>query len=365
MNMISRFHLLVAILFFFQFQLIAQENSFAEANKQSKTIAQKTLKDGHISGMSVSVSMKGEMVWSEGFGYADVENKIVPNPAKTQFRIGSISKSLTASGLALIYEEGKVDLDAPIQIYVKSFPEKVHPVTLRQLGGHIAGIRHYRGAEFLSKKKYETIVEGLDIFQNDDLLFTPGEKYSYSSYGWNLISAAMETASEEPFLDFMQSKVFDALGMKNTIADHADQVNPNRTKYYYLAGENEPTEADYVDNSYKWAGGGFLSTSEDLIIFANAMLNDKLVKEETQDLFTTPQKTNDGKSTNYGIGWRSGDDKKSRRWYGHSGGSVGGTSYLVIYPKEEIVVAVVSNMSRAKLNNIAFKIANQYFGQSN
>ena len=98
-----------------------------------------------------------------------------------------------------LWSEGKVDLDDPVQNYVTSFPEKRYPVTIRQVAQHVGGIRHYRGLEFMSNIHYSTVEEGLAIFANDTLLFEPGSKYSYSSYGWNLISAVMETASGEEF----------------------------------------------------------------------------------------------------------------------------------------------------------------------
>ena len=86
------------------------------------------------------------------------------------FRIGSVSKPVTAFAVGLLVEQGKLDLDAPVQMYVPAFPEKKWPISTRQAAGHIAGIRHYRGAEFLSSQYYATVEGGLKIFQDDDLL---------------------------------------------------------------------------------------------------------------------------------------------------------------------------------------------------
>jgi len=142
-------------------------------------------------GLQVAVAVAGKLVWSEGFGYADRERKI-PVTNATQFRIGSVSKPLTAAGLALLYERRKVDLDAPVQRYVPSFPAKRYPITTRELAGHLAGIRHYQDDEFLLNRHFNTVRDGLTIFERDSLLFPPGTKYSYSSYGWNLIAAVIE-----------------------------------------------------------------------------------------------------------------------------------------------------------------------------
>src|SRR2546426_9120253 len=147
-----------------------------------------------IPGVQVAVAVNGKLVWSEGCGYADAERQ-QPVTRETQFRIGSVSKPLTATAVVLLYERGKLDLDAPVQRYVPSFPDKGYPITTRQLAGHLAGIRHYRGDEFVLNRRFGSVGEGLTIFQDDSLLFPPGTRFSYSSYGWNLISAVIEGAA--------------------------------------------------------------------------------------------------------------------------------------------------------------------------
>ncbi len=195
-----------------------------------------------------------------------------------------------------------------------------------------------------------------------ELLHKPGSKYAYSSYGWNLISAAIEGASGEDFLSYMQKTVFEPLDMENTTAEYANMEISHVTKYYQK--NNGKVEiAPNVNNSYKWAGGGFLSTTSDMLKFGNAHLKNDFLKKETKEVFLKNQKTNNGKLVNYGIGWRIGEDKKGRHWYGHSGGSVGGTTYLIIYPKEKLVVAVTSNMSRVNFDNLSFKVANQFLSK--
>src|SRR5712671_8010285 len=147
-----------------------------------------------IPGVQVAVAVNGKLVWSEGFGYADAERQ-QPVTRETQFRIGSVSKPLTATAVVLLYERGKLDLDVPVQRYVPSFPDKGTPITTRQLGGHLAGIRHYQGDEFTLNQRFPTVTAALAIFQNDSLVAKPGTRFSYSSYGFNLISAVVESAS--------------------------------------------------------------------------------------------------------------------------------------------------------------------------
>lgn len=313
-----------------------------------------------IPGLSISISQKGKLVFSKGYGFADVEKSRKVKPGKTKFRIGSVSKTLTASGLALLLESGKANLDAPIQQYVPSWPDNGNKVTLRMLAGHLAGIRHYKGNEFYSSTKYETVAEGLDIFINDPLINEPGTEYSYSSYGWNLISVAMENASgTKDFLTLMQEDVFDALKMKNTEADHADREIKNRSDFFLMQA-NGPEEAPYVDNSYKWAGGGFVGTTEDLCRFGQAHMKAGFLKQPTLDEWMRSQKTRDGKETNYGIGWRTFKRSSGNTFVGHSGGSVGGVTYFLMHLPTETVLAITGNMSPLNYGGMQFELMEMF-----
>src|SRR5437879_11624869 len=150
----------------------------------------------HIPGVQLAVAIDGTLVWSEGFGYADAARRR-PVTRAAQFRLGSVSKPLTPAQVALLYEQGKLDLDAPIQRYVPTFPEKGYPITTRQLAGHLAGIRHYRDREFFQTRHFAAVRDGLTIFQDDSLLFPPGTRFFYSSYGCTLVSAVGARAAAE------------------------------------------------------------------------------------------------------------------------------------------------------------------------
>ena len=303
---------------------------------------------GRIAGLQVAVGVDGKLVWSEGFGYADLARK-APVTAETQFRIGSVSKPLTATAVALLYEQGKLDLDTPVQRYVPSFPDKGYPITTRQLAGHLAGIRHYRDDEFLLNRHFNTVLDGLTIFQGDSLLFPPGTKFFYSTYGWNLISAVVQGAAGQDFLSYMGRNVFRPLGMTHTAADRADSLIPNRTRFYERGADGGFVLAPPVDNSYKWAGGGFVSTAEDLVKFGSAMLKPGFLKAETLELLFTSQKTTAGEPTGYGIGWFVGTDSLGHRWVFHGGGSVGGTTAFGVDRDSRIVIAITSNLTNAPL----------------
>jgi len=313
----------------------------------ARALIDAVMQESGTPGMSVAVGMDGEIAWAEGFGYADVENR-VPVREETKFRIGSVSKPLTAEAVGLLVEKGLLDLDSPVQRYVPTFPEKPWPITTRQVAGHLAGIRHYDGDEFLSAERYETVLEGLAIFQDDPLLFEPGERFFYSSYGWNLISAVVEGASGEDFLTYMRTHVFQPLGMRHTVEDDNYRIIPDRTRFYDRSSDGRVYNAPYVDNSYKWAGGGFLSTPSDLVRFGFAHLGETLLEPETIGELWRPQTTSDGESTGYGIGWFVTVEKEGTVVQaGHGGGSIGGTTGFQIWPQEGVVVAITGNMSQA------------------
>jgi serine beta-lactamase-like protein LACTB, mitochondrial len=309
-----------------------------------------------IPGLAIAVALNGEIVWSEAFGYADLEGKVRATPA-TQFRIGSVSKPITAAAVARLVEEGKLDLDAPVQRYVPSFPNKGRPITTRQLAGHLAGIRHYRGDEFLLNRRFSSVSEALEIFKDDSLLHAPGTRYSYSSYGWNLISAVVEGAAGEAFLAHVHRRVFAPLRLTSTAPDKNDSLIPGRTRFYERATNGGFRLGPVVDNSYKWAGGGFLSTAEDLVRFGSAHLAPGFLRAETLELLFTPQRTANGEATTYGIGWSINRDTLGHRFVSHGGGSVGGTTLLRVDRDSKLVMAVVSNLSNAQIAEAAREIA--------
>lgn len=330
-----------------------------ESATLANSLASQTLEKSNLPGLGIGVSVDGQTVLLAGLGFSHLDTRSPVDPERSLFRIGSISKPLTAAGLARLHEAGRIDLQAPVQTFVPDYPKKEWDITTLQLAGHLGGIRHYQGREFASNQAYPTVKASLEIFMQDPLLHPPGSKYHYSSYGWTLISAVMEGASGEPFLAYMKKEVFEPLEMRHTFPDLKADASLNRVGFYrQVLGINLPAED--VDNSYKWAGGGVLSTVSDLLTFGNAHLDTNYLSAATLRRWTTPQRTSDGKPTRYGIGWQVGRDKAGRSWFGHSGGSVGGTSMLLIYPGERIVVVTLTNVRPAKLNNLAFRMAEPF-----
>ncbi|HUL16034.1 MAG TPA: serine hydrolase domain-containing protein [Terriglobales bacterium] len=315
---------------------------FAAARANADKIGAELIARG-IPGLAIAVTVDGKIVYAQGFGYADLEQRVPAWPS-TKFRIGSISKPLTAAALMKLVEAGKLDLDAPIQKYVPSFPDKGVLITPRLVAGHLAGIRNYKGDEFFIQRHYSNVLDGLKIFENDPLIAPPGTQFSYSSYGFNLLSAAVESACGEPFLACMQDLVFTPLDLRDTTADQNRPIIDHRTRFYTREKDGTIENSPYVDNSYKWAGGGFLSTPEDVVRFGSALLQPGYLKSDSLKLLFTSQKTKAGKETGYGIGWFVHKSASGQPIFEHAGGSVGGSCQLIIYPESRIVVALLTNL---------------------
>jgi CubicO group peptidase (beta-lactamase class C family) len=308
-----------------------------------------------LPGLQIAVAVNGRLVWSAGFGYADRERG--QRAARTtMFQIGSISKTLTGDAVALLVEEHKLDLDVPIQRYVPSFPEKRWPITARELAGHQSGIRHYHRdghAENYTTTHYPTVLSSLVMFASDSLEFEPGTRFGYSTYGYTLLSAAIESASGADFLTFMTTRVFRPLGLRHTGPDQIDSVMVDRAQKY---DRDETTFRIYpaprADNSYKWAGGGFLSSAEDLVRFGSAHLAPGNLQSASLDLLFTPQQIHDGKparvnraGSGYGVGWVIGRDAHGRRIVSNDGGAIGGTAELFVDRDTRVVIAYCANVN--------------------
>ena len=181
-------------------------------------------------GVSVAVALDDRLVWAAGDGLADVENG-VPATADTVYRIASISKTMTATAVMQLVERGRVSLDDPIQKYVPSFPDKGGlTITLREILTHTSGIRHYKAGEMESLTPYDSVADAIRIFKDDPLLFTPGTKYSYSTYAYNLLEGVVESASGLTFEAYLQEHVWNPAGMAHTYLEHPQTIVAHRAR---------------------------------------------------------------------------------------------------------------------------------------
>jgi serine beta-lactamase-like protein LACTB len=325
---------------------IADSKYKKSINEARKTVSDLMSKEG-IPGFSIAVAANVKIVWSEGLGFADLETSVPATP-QTRFRVGSISKLFTASAAMKLYEQGLLNLDAPVQTYVPTFPRKEYEITARELLGHLSGIRHYSNAEYINQTRYNNVADSLKIFAADNLLFQPNTKYQYSSYGYVLLSNVIEGAAKQNFAEYLQNQIFNPLKMTGTLVDDNKKIIKDRARFYSRSADGQISNEIYTDTSDRLAAGGFLSTAEDLATFGAASLEDAFFKPQTRALVFTSQKTLDGKETGVGFAWRIGKDAKGRTIYHHGGASAGGRAFLIVYPDSKIVVALLCNLTFAK-----------------
>jgi hypothetical protein len=224
----------------------------------------------NIPGMQLSICSQGNTIFSDGFGYSDIENKVSVTE-NTRFRIASVTKPMTAAAIVDLASKGLIDLDADVRNYVPSFPAKKHPFTTRQLAGHLAGIRDYYELstdELFNNPHFETATEALDVFKNDSVMSEPGNEFIYSSFGYTLLGAVIEGATGQSYLDYMLRGIWSPLAMSSTYGDIADSIMVNKSKFY---NHNEEEGLPY-DLSYSHPSGGLISTTDDLVKFGNELL---------------------------------------------------------------------------------------------
>lgn len=345
---------------------------WSAAAAQARQIARAGLVAQNLPGLSVAVGAAGELVWAEGLGWADVEKQVPVGPTM-RFKIGSASIALTSAAAGLLLEREQLHLESEIQTYVPSFPDKQWPVTLRHLMAHTAGIRNDAGDEEPTVEHCERTADAFKRFADRPLLFEPGARYQHSSYGWVLVSAAIEAAAKEPFFAVVQKQVFEPLGMRDTAADSTTDAVPDLATYYFPRFGADPRygpqEPEPLDVSCSAGAGAFLSTPSDLVRFALAVNGGKLLKPATVQMLQASQRLSSGEETGYGLGWdleTATAAGKGTRTVGHDGALRGGrVSSLVTFPEYGIVVAVLSNTSFADTHTIALKIADVFAQQGN
>jgi CubicO group peptidase (beta-lactamase class C family) len=348
--------------------LAAPSPPWSAAVEQGRQIARAGLVRQNLPGLSVAVGVGDEIVWAEGFGWADMERRVPVSPAM-RFRIGHASKSLTSAAVGLLLEHGTLHLEDEIQTYVPEFPRKQWPVTLRQLMGHVAGVRHYESEEDSTPTAHcERAIEGVKRFADDPLRFEPDSQYGYSTFGWVLVSAAVEAVAKQPLSTFMTAQVFKPLGMTATTFESSAGPMPDRVTFYQRRFTGDGGEgvvpASPVDLSCLSGAAAILSTPSDLVRFGLAMEGGRLLQPHTVEKLQTPQLLTSGKETEYGLGWMVEEVTlagEPTRMVHHASRSLkGGTTSFMTFPARRMVVAVTANIANGITRDIALAIAQAF-----
>jgi CubicO group peptidase (beta-lactamase class C family) len=338
--------------------------AYAAPKKQldgARTIVRELMAANPIAALSIAVARGNEILWAEAFGTVDLELDVAATPAH-RFRLGSVSKIFAATLAAELAARGVVDLDAPIERYMPDLPNQHHATTLRQLLTHRGGIRHYAAKDDsaespgpIDRRFYASNTDILAVFINDPLVAKPGERVSYSTFGYTLASIVLETAAKLPFLELVQRDIATPLGLATLGGDAPMSLVTQRVSGYH-PGDNlrkafpafQGKWGNIAQNNpaYKWAGGGLLASATDVARFGAAHLAPgKLSKAALDTLFTVYTERND-RSPPLGLGWRIDEDAAKRlRWH-HAGGQDGARASLVVYPKEKLSIAFATNVTQ-------------------
>lgn len=325
----------------------SEVTSFEEAKAEAEKILYYLIQEEIIPGASVTVTKQGKIIWQGGYGYANLSKKTPIDPQKTIFRVASMSKAITGVLLARLQEQKKFDWNLSLYEYVPNFPPKPFDFTIKQLAGHLAGIRSYKANEYTLNKKY-SIEEGIDLFKDDILQSAPGTKFLYSSYGINLISLAIEKCLNKKFEDIAKEEVFKPLNMWRTFPDRGKIITDEAIPYTRTKkGLDKATE---VNNYFKLAGGGFLSTSHDIAKMGTAIERHSFLSQAVENEMLKKQCTTDDVEINYGIGWQNQRDWNGRDYFGHTGMGVGGFGWLSVYPNEQVVIVMLFNVTDPQIS---------------
>lgn len=318
---------------------------------EAELVAQQ--RQDRIPGLSCVVAVRGELALRVGLGLADVENDVPASP-QTVYRLASISKPITAVLAMQLVEQGKLDLDADVHTLVPAWPAKPWPVTTRQLLAHLGGVRHYlREAE--STVHYATQTAGLACFAADPLLHEPGSKYHYSTYGYNLIAAVVEAQSGQPFAQVLRERIALPAAAPTLQDDDVRRIVRGRAQGYVRVGDTLQN-SELMDASYKLGGGGLCASAEDLARFGVALLDGKLVAPATLQAMATRQRNTAGEDVDYGLGLRV-DRVGDRPLWWHSGAQSRVSTMLLLLPQERVVVVVLCNLEKVRLQPLARRIA--------
>lgn len=295
---------------------------------------------GEMPGVAVAAVVQGQLVWSEGFGVADVESS-EPVCRPTMFRLGSVSKVLTGAALLRLADLGTLNLDTDVRTLVEVVRDKPHPISMRQLAGHLGGIRHYGAGEYFNTRRFSSVEEGLEVFVSDSLVAPPGTEYRYSSYGYNLLGAAMAAAAGKPYLDLVEESVLEPLALHHIHAESAVE-NSSALAKHYSGTRGSFTESDPFDSSDRWPSGGWVGSAEDVARMGSGLLDPDFLSPESQRLLRNSQRTLSGEKTGMSIGVRI-ESPDGKLVLHHGGRSVGARAFLLIRPETHVVIAMLAN----------------------
>jgi len=324
-------------------------------------------KDGP--GGSVIVVQDGKTLLRRGYGMADLELGVPVKPEMV-FRIGSMGKQFTAVAILQLVKEGKVKFDDPLSKYVPDFPG-AEAITVEQLLTHTSGIRSYNDvpSALIGIREDKTPMQLVEGIRNEKPAFAPGESWMYSNSGYLFLGIIIEKASGMKYADYMQTKLFTPLGLKNTFVEDETQIVAGRVKGYAIGPDNVLRNAGYMNMTQPYAAGSIESNVDDLARWNELLVAGKVIDKALVDRAWTESRTKDGEPTGYGYGWYVSDED-GVHFVVHGGAITGFRSNGVLVPEKKLFVGVLHNALSSgndlyyTLKYITTRLALEVLGQS-
>tara|TARA_R110000787_G_scaffold108621_1_gene217007 strand:+ start:3926 stop:5686 length:1761 start_codon:yes stop_codon:yes gene_type:complete len=352
------------------FLVLVSTMSFAQTKVEQIEELIKTYQEyGKFNG-SVLVADQGTVIYKKGFGMANMEWDI-PNQPNTKHRLGSVTKQFTAMLVLQLVAEGKLNLQKPITTYLPDYPKATGDIiTTHHLLTHTSGIPNYTSfpkfMEDESRNPY-TPAAFVKMFDEKELDFAPGEKFSYSNSGYFLLGILVEKLSGKSYEQMLQDKIFTPLNMKETGYDNHGDILKNRATGYEKQGGGY-VNSRYLDMTIPYAAGSMYSTVEDLYKWDQALYTTTLLPKEYMTLYFKPYITAFG-SADYAYGWAVGYSKigtstDSIYTIGHGGGINGFNTNISRATSDKSLVVLLNNTGGAPLDDMTKAIRGIMYGKT-
>ena len=298
-------------------------------------------------GAALGVIRDGEIAYLKGYGLADRE-KSIPVTPETVFNWASNSKPLAAVAAAQLVERNVLNLDSDVRRYVPEFPVTSGVVTTRHLLTHQSGLPHYANGKVVptvraygTRDPFRDPLRALDRFNESPLMFRPGEKTSYSTYAYILLSAVVQRAGDAPFDDQVRRRIAGPLGMESLQLDVETRGQPDWAAAYVKDRSGRVGPAPDEANYWKHGGGGYKSSVTDFARWAAGLINRKLVSEQTETLMWTPVPLAGGESTTWGLGFTV--EVRGGLKVSHNGRQPETSTRMVLYPRQRHGLVFMTN----------------------
>ncbi len=312
---------------------------------------------GAVPGASLLVVRDGEVLVDRGYGMSDLEHGVEAGP-RTNYRLASVTKQFTAAAILLLVQDGKLALDDPVRKWLPSLPAAADAIRVRHLLTHTSGLVDY---EDLMAADYDGQIRDAGVLQllegQDRTYFAPGSGYRYSNSGYALLALIVEQASGKAFPEFLRTRIFQPLGMHDTLAYVEGGAPVPHRAFGYSRIDGRWVRTDQSATSAVLGDGGIYSSIADLAKWDAALYDDRLLSDQSRQLAFSPhvQVTGEPYDAAYGFGWRITGDSL---W--HSGETIGFRNVIVRYPQRRLTVVLLSNRNDPEPYRTALAIARLY-----